>query len=1000
MTQSKEKAKKAIAELVVNFKDHINEYKKASYNEATLRIDFLNKFFNALGWDVENKQNLSPSFREVITEDRVHVEGRTKSPDYAFRLKNGSRQFFVEAKKPAVNISTHADSAFQLRRYGWNADIGISILSSFEYLAVYDCSSKPLESQSATYSLLKIIPFEEYVDEFDYIWDHFSKDSVYKGSLGKFKLVKNKKGSSSVDNEFLKSLDEWRSALAKNIFKNNSIDDDKLNYVVQKIIDQIIFLRIAEDRDIEPYSSLKKIVDSKESYQDFLDICSKANDKYNSGLFAIDDYFETLKIDNKDFSGIIKELYFPISPYEFSVLPLDILGKAYEQFLGKVIVVDKKNKLSVTEKPEVKKAGGVFYTPKYIVESIVEDTLGVLLEKKTPEDVVKIKVLDPSCGSGTFLITAYEYLLNWHKVYYESNKAKLSKKAREEILTPDGELTTKFKGKILLNNIYGIDVDRNAVEVSKLSLLLKCLEGESKETLKAQMSLFHERVLPTLDQNIVSGNSLVDFDIYGLSPDLESDLRVKRKINAFSWETTFKNVFKEVGGFQVVIGNPPYVRQELFTDLKPYLSTKYDVYNGVADLYTYFFEKSYKVMAPNGLFSIIVANKWFRASYGEQLRQWLRTVGLRSIKDFGDLAVFENATTYPCIVKIEKAPPKKGFLFYDLLRQGIRNPKEHKKSKCIEIEVSRLNDKGWILADKVCLKVIDDLEKNSITLDKYLNEKVYYGLKTGLNEAFVISEDERRRLIKESKSSAEVIKSFVEGKDVKAYSKIIPKNYLIYIPWHFPLHENSSIKGASEKAEERLKNEYPAIYQHLLGFKEKLEARNKAETGIRYEWYALQRFGSTYWKEFDEDKIIYPNICKQPEFSYDKEKLYTNQKCFIIPTKDLFLLGVLNSELMYFWFEMYLPKLRGGFYEPNYAIFKNFPVRKIEPKNKEMLLEREKITKRVEKILELNSKSKNKEAETECLYYRNEINKSVYKIYGINESDSNHIAEIIENVKR
>lgn len=992
MTQSREKAKKAIAELVVNFKDHIHEYKNSSYNEATLRIDFLNKFFNALGWDVENKQNLSPSFREVITEDRVHVEGRTKSPDYAFRLKNGSRQFFVEAKKPAVNISTHADSAFQLRRYGWNADIGISILSSFEYLSVYDCSSKPLESQSATYSLLKIIHFEEYLDVFDYIWDHFSKDAVHKGSLGKFKLVKNKKGSSSVDNEFLKSLDEWRSTLAKNIFKNNTIDDDQLNYVVQKIIDQIIFLRIAEDRDIEPYSSLKKIVDSKESYQDFLDICSKANDKYNSGLFAVDDYFETLKVDNKDFTGIIKELYFPISPYEFSVLPLDILGKAYEQFLGKIIVVDKKNKLSVTEKPEVKKAGGVFYTPKYIVESIVEDTLGVLLDKKTPEEVVKIKVLDPSCGSGTFLITAYEYLLNWHKVYYESNKAKLTKKAREEILTPEGELTTKFKGKILLNNIYGIDVDRNAVEVSKLSLLLKCLEGESKETLKAQMSLFHERVLPTLDQNIVSGNSLVDFDIYGLSPDLESDLRVKRKINAFSWETTFKSVFKEVGGFQVVIGNPPYVRQELFTDLKPYLSTKYDVYNGVADLYTYFFEKSYKVMAPNGLFSIIVANKWFRASYGEQLREWLKTVCLESIKDFGDLPVFENASTYPCIVKIKKDNPLESFLFSDLLKQGIRNPREHKSSKFIEVHFDRLNSKGWVLADEKSLDILDQMKKAGKPFLTYVDKNVYRGIVTGKNEAFVISEEKKNELIKEHESSSELIKPFVEGKDVKAYEKIVPKNFFIF-----------TRRGVNIE-------QYPAIKKHLETFKiqllpkpdswkpkndEKWPGRKSGE----YKWYEIQD-SIEYYKEFEKVKIIYPSICKQPEFTLDNESLYTNDKCFLIPLNDIFLLGVLNSELTYFWCEMHLPRLRGGFFENKIPILKNLPICKIDTKDKGAMQEKDKITKCVEKILELTSKSKNKEAKSECLYYRNEINKSVYKIYGINESDSNHIAEIIENVKR
>ena len=993
MTQSKENAKKAIAQLVIDFKDHIHEYKQPAYNEATLRIDFLNKFFNALGWDVENNQNLPPSFREVITEDRVHVEGRTKFPDYAFRLKNGSRQFFVESKKPAVNISTHADSAFQLRRYGWSADIGINILSSFEFMSVYDCSSKPLETEPATYALLKIIHFEKYLEEFDFIWNLFSREAVLEGSLTNFKLAKNKKGSSSVDNEFLTSLDEWRSTLAESIFKSNKIEEFQLNYVVQKIIDQIIFLRIAEDRDIEPYGALKNLSDSKNAYQDFLDICSKANDKYNSGLFSLDDYFETLKINNKDFLGIIEELYFPVSPYEFSVLPLDILGKAYEQFLGKVIVVDdKKNKLSVTEKPEVKKAGGVFYTPKYIVESIVKDTLGVLIENKTPEEVAKIKVLDPSCGSGTFLITAYEYLLNWHKGYYESHNPKMTKKIREEILTPQGELTTKFKGRILLNNIYGIDVDRNAVEVTKLSLLLKCLEGENKESLKAQMSLFHERVLPTLDQNIVSGNSLVDFDIYGLSADLESDLRIKRKINAFNWETSFKNVFSESGGFQVVIGNPPYVRQELFTELKPYLSAKYEVFHGIADLYTYFFEKSYNIMAADGVFSIIVANKWFRTNYGEQLRKWLKKVRIDYIKDFGDLPVFKDVTTYPCIVKITKANPTKNFLFSDLIKLGIKNPKDHETVNGIEVEVNGLNDKGWLLADKICLKVIEEINKKSVSLHKYVNGKVHYGIKTGLNEAFVIDKEVAEEILGSSKDYKEFVVPFLIGREVKEYSKPEAASYLIFIPKGWTKKKFGDLD--EDAAFKKFKKALPLIATHLEEFQEAAEARSDQGE----YWWELR--ACDYYEAFKSNKIIYPNILKRPEFTYDTSKLFTNQKCFIIPTEDLFLLGVLNSELSFFWFEMYLPKLRGGFYEPNYAVFKNFPVLIIDQKNAKLQEEKDKIINCVKKIIDLNGKSKNKEAKSECLYYTNEINKSVYKIYGISEFDSKHIAGIIENVKR
>lgn len=987
----KENAKAVVADLVQKFSDHLLEYKDRSYNEATLRIDFLNKFFKALGWDVENDEGLPPSFREVVTEDTVQVDGRTKSPDYSFRRRNGERKFFVEAKKPAVNISSHTASAFQLRRYGWNADIGLSILTSFEYFAIYDCSSRPKENQNSRHSRLKIIHFEEYLDEFEYLWKYFSRDSVHSGSLDEFVLAKDRRGSLSVDNDFLKSLDDWRIKLAKAIFKQNEIEEYELNIAVQKLIDRIIFLRIAEDRNIEHYGSLQLISKSKDVYSDFLAICSKANDKYNSGLFSKNSVLESIKIDSETLSQILKEMYFPLCPYEFSVLPIDILGKAYEQFLGKVIVVNRRGNLVISQKPEVKKAGGVFYTPKYIVESIVENTLGKRISGKDPEFVSKVKILDPACGSGTFLLTAYEYLLKWYKDYYVNFSGKMSKKNRGEILTPHGELTTKFKGQILLDNLHGVDVDRNAVEVTKLSLLLKCLEGESSSSLDAQISLFNERVLPSIDKNITSGNSLVDFDIYGLSPDLEDDIKIKRKINAFNWEISYKNIFSE-GGFDIVIGNPPYVRQELFSDLKPYLERKFQVYNGVADLYVYFFEKSYNVMKTSADFSVIVANKWFRTNYGEELRKWLKTVSIESIKDFGDLPVFTKATTYPCIITIKKASKKSHFLFADLITQGVRDPKKHDDASYIKVEVDRLSDSGWVLADEMCLDILDSLVDKTESFENKVNRGVNRGIVTGKNEVFVIDENLKNALICDDVSSREIIKPFVEGKDVKAFKPIEVKNYLIFTRRGINL------------------NKYPAIKKYLKQFKKVLLPKpsdwqpegNETWPGRKagtYKWYEIQD-SIDYHEDFEKNKIIYSNMCKKPEFTYDDSGLYTNQRCFIVPNQDLFLLGVLNSEFTHFWFELFLPKLRGGFYEPNYVVFKNFPVVKIDKDdlNKNKLVVE--IIDCVKKLLSLHKQNESNELENEIEYYTNKINSLVYQAYDLNEKQSKHISEIVDNVKR
>ena len=322
-------------------------------------------------------------------------------------------------------------------------------------------------------------------------------------------------------------------------------------------------------------------------------------------------------LDNKVIKNILNELYYPISPYEFSVLSVEILGSAYEQFLGKQIRLTAGHKAVIEEKPEVRKAGGVYYTPQYIVDYIVENTVGASLNPSrggklvTPEEISKLKIVDPSCGSGSFLIGAYQYLLTWDHQYYRPKFDELTKvaasnehtpkqrtdaqKERHKLpLTPDGNLTTAVKKQILLNNIFGVDIDAQAVEVTKLSLMLKCMEGETKSSLAAQMQ-FGERVLPTLDDNIKSGNSLIDMDFY----EGELDFGEEKKVKPFNWQKAFPEVFRlkrpsfnqdlknqvekvkklehdaqdlidkyiigepenEYGitrGFDIVIGNPPY----------------------------------------------------------------------------------------------------------------------------------------------------------------------------------------------------------------------------------------------------------------------------------------------------------------------------------------------------------------------------------------------------------------------------------------------------------
>ncbi len=536
-----------IKELVTRFNEQLPAYKKSDYNETQTRRDFIDPFFKALGWDIDNAQGAAESYREVIHEDKVKVGKATKAPDYSFRLGGGQRLFFVEAKKPSVLIKDDIQPAYQVRRYGWSAKLSVSVITDFEEFAIYDCTKKPNPADKTSVARVKYITFTDYENEWDFLWSTFSKEAVLKGSFDKFiGSNANKKGTATVDKAFLTSLDEWRTLLAETISKENKqLDEDELNFVVQQTLDRIIFLRICEDRSIEPYGSLQAALKTGDYYQNLLKEFKQADDKYNSGLFDFkkDTLSKQLVVNNKTLKTIINQLYYPECPYEFSVLSVEILGSAYEQFLGKTITINNRGKAVIELKPEVRKAGGVYYTPQYIVDYIVQNTIGKLVENKTPIEIAALKIVDPACGSGSFLLGAYQFLLNWHIDYYTKNPKEATKvKAFVSNVKEGfgGDLSTSIKKQILLNNIYGVDIDTNAVEVTKLSLLLKCMEGETQASIAHQMTMFKERVLPTLENNIKSGNSLIDTDYY----DNQLDFGEERKIKPFSWQKAFPEVFK------------------------------------------------------------------------------------------------------------------------------------------------------------------------------------------------------------------------------------------------------------------------------------------------------------------------------------------------------------------------------------------------------------------------------------------------------------------------
>jgi type I restriction-modification system DNA methylase subunit len=659
-----------ITKLVNRFNEQRDTYMSGVYNETQVRRDFIDPFFKALGWDIDNENDYAEAYRDVIHEDVVLVGDAKKAPDYSFRI-GGTRKFFVEAKKPSVTISTDPRAAFQLRRYGWSAKLPLSILTDFEELAVYDCTHKPDEKHGASQARLYYFKYTEYATRWAEISGLFSKSAVMKGSFDRFANAK-KRGTTTVDNDFLTEIEKWRQLLASNILQNNAISQRELNLAVQLIIDRIVFLRICEDRGIEDYERLLKIAKSNNVYQKLGTFFKDADDRYNSGLFhfnpkdkhatSADTITLNLKVDNLPLKIIIESLYLP-NPYEFSFIPADILGQVYERFLGKVIQINGK-KATIEEKPDVKKAGGVFYTPSYVVEYIVKNTVDKLLEGKTPKQAEKLRILDPACGSGSFLIVAYQSLLNWHLNYYVANGGPERFK-KEVYSTGNGSfrLTTQIRKSVLLNSIYGVDIDAQAVEVTKLSLLLRVLEGENAETLGKTRTLFHERALPDLGNNIKCGNSLIGSDFYAQQnlPHLtdEDDYR----INAFDWKDAFAEIFKD-GGFDAIIGNPPWGAN--IDDFLEYYHHKYpSVTRQKTDSYKLFIGASLDLCKSGGLVGMIVPNTLLRQSRYQDARTEILKYGLQRVVDLGE-NVFDGAIVPSCVFTLSKKLSKKNdFLFLD-----------------------------------------------------------------------------------------------------------------------------------------------------------------------------------------------------------------------------------------------------------------------------------------------------------------------------------------------
>ena len=998
---TKEVAYNKIADLVRRFSEQYQSYKRSEYNETLTRRDFIDPFFKALGWDMDNENGYAESYREVIHEDKVKVGKATKAPDYSFRLPGGKRLFFVEAKKPSVIVKDEIQPAYQIRRYGWSAKLPISIITDFEEFSVYDCTKKPKPTDKASNARIKYLTFKEYLSEFDFIWETFSKEKVLKGSFDKFiQSDAYKKGTATVDKEFLQSLDKWRTDLATSIsWKNKQLDVDEINYVVQQIIDRIIFLRIAEDRSVELYGALKDSLKQGEYYKNLIRQFELADDKYNSGLFDFkkDKISKFIEVDNKIIKSIINELYYPECPYEFSVLSVEILGSVYEQFLGKTIVIDKSHRAVIDYKPEVRKAGGVYYTPEFIVDYIVKSTLNSFLQNKTPKEVAKIKILDPACGSGSFLIGAYQHLLDWHINYYSKN---IEAAKRDKALTPTGALSTTIKKQILINNIFGVDIDTNAVEVAKLSLLLKCLEGETEASIAMQLRLFNDRILPTLDDNIKSGNSLIDTDYY----EYQLDFGEEKKIKPFNWKNNFPNVFKS-GGFHAIIGNPPYIRIQSIVENAPsqgvYFSNKFkSAGKGNYDIYVIFIEKALSLIASNGRVGFILPHKFFNAQYGEGIRDLLlKRNAVDEIVHFGHQQIFANATTYTCILSLSGNRNVDEFDFIKV--DDINSWRNNDSTNISRVSMANLTSNEWNFITGVEQALFNKLSTNFSKLEN-VTTRIFQGLKTGADKIFILEKKGESKnkfvvysyqLEQEISIEKNLLHRLIKGGNSKKYH-FTNSNLLILFPYE--KNEDGKVTLMSERY---LRESYPLAYDYLRQNKGVLQSRDNGKIPA-HSWYGFSR--NQALDVISGSKIFTPDISLSASYSVDLlgDIFFTGGVSGgygIIPDKDIphnYLLGLLNSDLLDWYLKQISTQMRGGWFSFEAKYIKSLPIKIIQNKNSADKKIQEEIIKIVDQLLLLyKEKSTIKlsaqeiQIDGKIQFFELKINELVNQLYGLDSKE-------------
>ena len=915
---AKEEARSKIADLVDKFASNKADYLGTAYNETQARTEFISPLLQALGWDVNNIKGQPLGLREVIEEATVEVgeEGPAKKPDYELRLAR-QRKLFIEAKKPSVRIATDKPSAFQTRRYGYSAGLPVSILTNFHQLAVYDCLLVPDEANEAHVSRLKLMRYDQLLDNFDYLWDTLSRDAVYSGEFDrKFAADIKRRGTEQFDHVFLRQVQDWRKRLAEDIYTSSSeVTAEELTYAVQLFLCRIVFLRICEDRDIEKYEMLKGL-DSGDTFNDLMRELKRADAFYDSGVFSLlNDESLGIRISDGTLRSIISELYYPQSPYTFSVIETEVLGRIYEQFLSEVIDISE-DKIEIVEKPEIREGGGVVPTPQYIVNSIVDRALAPALSGKTPSDLKNFAVADICCGSGPFLLSAYGKLLEHYMSSYMADLASNAGKTVYEAAGGQWRLTFREKRRILLDHIRGVDVDPNAADVAQFSLLLKLIEGETKESLSEYVDSYREPALPPLCRIVCSGNSLVSYTDWKaamgcMPPSLAS------KVNPLDWASEFSDEVKR-GGFDVIVGNPPYVRIQhmvkyspeevcFFQDNKsPYSTARL----GNFDKYALFVERALDLLCPRGRLGFIVPHKFMTISSGRTLRRLISdSRSLEEVVYFGTEQVFPETSNYTCILVFDK----RGREHVEFERPGpLKRWRYDQVGLNAQIPADDLAEEPWQFLTEETRALFERVKQSfPDRLGKLAD--IFVGAQTSADHVYIFTptaEDEKTSTLTWNDKDWPIERGILRPSlykprsNFQAYARPMANTRIIF-PYEM-VPARGGLRARLIQPDE-MSTRFPACWEYLNARRTELEHRN-VNGGPKEErqWYQFGRSQSL--TKFRGPKIILTVLSKGPPCAYDDADMMVtgggNGPYYAIRSRpdasvsDYYLLAVLNHPLI------------------------------------------------------------------------------------------------------